>query len=159
MFGGLDLTQITSTEGPRGEGEDVPAMFYDPSKEMSEEEMKEADPDGQLSIPEQVVKEVSMSEWPTAFGALKEGILVVLLIVGTAALIVNWDAFLREAVMNIGIVPRPEDVMQGSENIALPDGWTNGMSEDDFMNFQDEVGTFSSSPAPELPDIKLPGLN
>ena len=93
--GGLDLTQITST-GPRGEaGEDIPAMFYEPESEMTEEEMIEADPDGQLPIPEQVMKEISLATWPTPFAALKEVFLVVALVVSSSFIIINfYETFL-----------------------------------------------------------------
>ena len=153
--GGLDLSQISST-GPRGEDGDVPAMFYEPENEMSEEEMKEADPDGQLPIPEQVANEIAQSSWPTPFAALKEVFLLIFIVLATAFGIVNFDSLMRETYMNLGILPRPEDVMEGSDNMVLPDGWTNGMSEDDFMNFQDEVGKSGSSNSPSTSSLLDP---
>ena len=140
----LDLTQISQT-APRGQDDETPAMFYEPETEMTEEEMKEADPDGQMPILDQVRKELSLATWPTPAKAIKEIALLLFIFVFTSALIINWDNFLRNFYTDLGFIPRPEDIMQGSENLALPDGWTNGMSEDDFMKFQDEVAATAKS--------------
>mmetsp|Transcript_118237 Transcript_118237/g.339197 ORF Transcript_118237/g.339197 Transcript_118237/m.339197 type:complete len:291 (-) Transcript_118237:268-1140(-) len=143
----LDLSQITQT-APRGKDDDLPSFLYEPEDEMTEEEMKEADPDGQLSIPQWAAKELSATSWPTPLAALKEVIVLVATIALTAGIIIGWDNVLRNAYTEVGFIPRPEDIMQGAENLVLPEGWTNGMSEDDFMKFQDEVGKVaSSSPA------------
>lgn len=146
----LDLSQI-SQESPRGEDDNTPAMFYDPENEMSEEEKIEADPDGQLSLTDQAMKEINAASWPTPGAALREVGLLIFVVVFTAGLIINWDNFLRETYTHFGLIPSAEDIMKGAENLVLPDGWTNGMSEDDFMNFQDEVGkTAASSSAPAI---------
>eukprot|EP00429_Kryptoperidinium_foliaceum_P004053 CAMPEP_0176007070 /NCGR_PEP_ID=MMETSP0120_2-20121206/3043_1 /TAXON_ID=160619 /ORGANISM="Kryptoperidinium foliaceum, Strain CCMP 1326" /LENGTH=295 /DNA_ID=CAMNT_0017339819 /DNA_START=62 /DNA_END=949 /DNA_ORIENTATION=- len=142
----LDLSQISST-APRGEDEDKPSIFYEPEDDMTEEEMKEADPDGFKSIPDWAMKELSLTTWPSPLAALKEVAILIAAVALTTTFIVNWDAFLREFYTNLGFIPRPEDIMQGSENLVLPDGWTDGMSEDDFMKFQDEVGKAASSAA------------
>ena len=85
--------------------------------------------------------------------AFKEVGLLIAVVVLTASLIIGWDNFLRETYTNLGFIPKPEDIMKGSENMVLPDGWTNGMSEDDFMNFQDEVGK-EGSKSPSVSAIK-----
>jgi hypothetical protein len=143
----LDLSQITQT-APRGEkDDDLPGFLYEPEDEMTEEEMKEADPDGQLSIPQWAAKELAATSWPTPLAALKEVVVLVATIALTAGIIIGWDNVLRNAYTEFGFIPRPEDIMQGTENLVLPEGWTNGMSEDDFMKFQDEVGQSTSSPS------------
>ena len=141
----LDLSQITS-DGPRGEqDENIPTMFFEPEAEMSEEEMREADPDGQLSFIEQTMKEIKAATWPTPGAVIKE--VVLLLVVGalSTVIIINWDNLLREFYTSVGLIPTEEQIMQGTENLVLPDGWTNGMSEDDFMNFREEMTTSSPS--------------
>ncbi|KAL3934875.1 MAG: hypothetical protein SGBAC_009501 [Bacillariaceae sp.] len=157
-FSQLDLSQITE-DGPRGEqDENVPAMFFDPEAEMTKEEMIEADPDGQLSFFEQFQKEVSEATWPTPGAALKE--VAVLLITGalSTVIIINWDNFLRDFYTNVGMIPKEEEIMKGSEDIVLPEGWTNGMSEDDFMNFREEQGSSSKSPSVEAIKQGFPEL-
>jgi hypothetical protein len=141
---GLDLSRI-STVGPSSEQDDKPSMLYDPASEMTEEEMKEADPTGQLPIPEQVAIEWGGATWPTVGAALKEVALLVAIVAFTGGLIIGWDNVLRDLYTNLNFIPRAEDIMNGSENMVLPEGWTNGMSEEDFMKFQDEVGSAASS--------------
>jgi hypothetical protein len=146
----LDLSQI-SQEAPRGEDDNVPAMFYDPENEMTEEEMEEADPDSQLSIPDQAMKEINAATWPAPDAALKEVFVLIAVVIFTAGLIIGWDNFLRELYTSLGFIPTSEDIMKGAENMVLPDGWTNGMSENDFMSFQDEVGSSGSQAASSTP--------
>lgn len=144
----LDLTQITDS-APRGDGEDEESMvadiFYEPEDEMTEEEMKEADPTGQLSIPEWMSYEFGTITWPTPFAALKEVLILLVAIALTGGLIVGTDTFLRTAYTDLGLIPRPEEIMQAGENLVLPDGWTDGMSDADFMKYQDEAASSAAS--------------
>lgn len=136
----LDLSQITQTK-PRGPDDDnIADIFYEPENEMSEEEMKEADPLGQKTLLEQAKAEIAETIWPTPFAALKEVAILVVAIAFTAGLIIGWDNVLRNFYTDIGLIPGPEDLKAGAENMVLPEGWTDGMSEDDFMKFRDEVG-------------------
>lgn len=152
----LDLSQITS-EAPRGEtDENIPTMFFEPETEMTEEEMIEADPDGQLSFFDQTMKEIKAATWPTPGAVLKE--VALLLIVGSLSgvILINWDNFLREFYTNVGMIPKAEEISKGTENMVLPEGWTNGMSEEDFMNFRDEQS--GSSPSVEQVKQGFPEL-
>jgi len=142
----LDLSQI-SEQAPRGDAEDVPAMFFEPEAEMTPEEMVEADPDGQMNYLEQVMNEVKAATWPTPAAALKEVFVLIIVATSTCFGIIAWDNLLRDTYTNLGFIPRSEDIMKGSENLVLPDGWTNGMSEDDYMDFRDEAGKESPSVA------------
>jgi preprotein translocase subunit SecE len=143
----LDLSQISS-DGPSTEQDGKPSMFYDPESEMTPEDIVEADPTGQLPLPEQVNIELAGATWPTFPAAVKEVFLLIAVVIFTGGLIIGWDNVLREFYTNtLGIIPTKEEIMSGSENMVLPEGWTNGMSEDDFMNFQDEVGTTAKGAA------------
>jgi hypothetical protein len=149
----LDLTQISDTV-PRGQdSEDILSFFDEPEDEMSEEEMKEADPTGQMSLQDMALFELKETDWPTPFAALKEVLILVGTIAVTAFLIVTWDSFLRDTYTSLGLIPRPEDIMSGSESLVLPEGWTNGMSEDDFMNYQGGVGKAASAATSAFPDL------
>jgi len=149
----LDLSQISQTR-PRGQDEDVPDIFYEPESEMTPEEMKEADPLGEQPLLDQAMKELAETIWPTPISALKEVVILVAVIAGTAALIIGWDNLLRDFYTNVGLIPGPEDLKTGAENMVLPDGWTDGMSEDDFMKFQDEVGKAATA----VKDAAFPDL-
>lgn len=153
----LDLTQISQT-APRGQDDETPAMFYEPGAEMTDEEQKEADPDGQMSIPDQAMKEISLATWPTPFAAVKEVFLLVAIVLATSSIIIFWDNFLREFYTGLGFIPTPEEILSGSENLVLPDGWTSGMSEDDFMKFQDEVATTATTAKTAIGNSGFPDL-
>jgi hypothetical protein len=153
----LDLTQISDT-APRGpDGEEIPAMFFEPELQMTEEEMKEADPVGQLPWQEQLKDALDKSDFPTPGAAVKELLFVVVGAVASGAFIVGLDYLLRQFYTDLGFIPRPEDIIQGADNIALPEGWTQNMSEEDFMKYQDEVGGAVKSAASaiksSLPDL------
>lgn len=150
----LDLTRISMSLPRSKQDEDTPSMFYEPETEMTEEEMLEADPDGQKPIPDQVMKELSGSKFPTAFAAARE--IVLLFAIGAISIlvIVQFDNFLRTFYTDLGMIPRPEDIMSGSEDMILPDGWTDGMSEQDFLQFQDEVaGKAADAASSGFPDL------
>jgi hypothetical protein len=147
----IDLSQISSV-GPSTLQDDRPTMFYEPEQEMSKEDMIEADPTSQLPIIEQAMTELSGATWPTLGAALKEVLLLTFAIFVTGGSIISWDNFLRDTYTKIGLIPSDEAIMQGAENIVLPEGWLNNMSEEDFMNYQKEIG--SSSGKSSSPSVK-----
>lgn len=157
----LDLSQISQTR-PRGnDNEDMPDMFYEPENDMTDEEMKEADPLGQQSLIEQIKYEFSLTEWPTPFAALKEVVILVASIAATASFIIFLDSSLRDFYTNLGLIPSAEDIKSGAENMVLPEGWTDNMSEEDFMKFQDEIGNAATTvkgAASAVKDAAFPDL-
>lgn len=124
----LDLSQI-STVGPSSSAkDDVPSMFYEPEDDMSEDDIKEADPTGQLSIQEQFATEIGAATWPTAANTLKRVGLLLALAFFTGGIIIGADIFLRDFYTNLNLIPRKEDIMNGAENMVLPDSWSDGAS-------------------------------
>jgi len=124
----LDLSQITS-DAPRGPDESLPAMMYDPSKDMTQEEMEEADPTGLLPIPEQIAWVFSKSKFPSALSALTETLILIVTVTVTALVITQWDEWMRETAFNFNMVPRPEEVASSMEGMILPDDPVLGMGE------------------------------
>lgn len=112
----LDLSQIT-TDAPRGPDENLPAMMYDPSKDMTEEEMAEADPIGLKPWNEQVAWVFSKSEYPGFFSAFTETVILVVTVTVTALVITQWDDFMRDVAVNYQGIPKPKDVASGSDGI------------------------------------------
>lgn len=143
---GLDLSQISSEKmvagsktGNRGESS-LPSVLYDPEDDMSEEEMKEVDKVGQLPLYEQVQEELSNAKWPTLGAATREVILLIIIVVITAGLVVNWDQFLRNLYTDLGFIPSAETLESSFSKIDfLPEGWTNGMNDQDVAGLQDEM--------------------
>mmetsp|Transcript_39175 Transcript_39175/g.94723 ORF Transcript_39175/g.94723 Transcript_39175/m.94723 type:complete len:341 (-) Transcript_39175:80-1102(-) len=144
-FGGIDLSQI-SQEAPRGSNADnLPSMFYEPESEMSKEEMAEADPVSQMSVYDQFIDTVQTATWPSGSRVIKDVAILVTTILLSGLILVGWDGLLRETYTNFGLIPTPEAVTQPTDNLVLPDGWTDNMSEDDLMKFQDDTSSSSST--------------
>lgn len=122
----LDLSQITN-DAPRGPDENLPAMMYDPAKDMTQEEMEQADPTGLLPWPEQISWVLSKSEFPSALNALGETILLVVTVTVTAVVITQWDEWMRQLAFDFKMVPRPEDVASSMEGMILPGDSVLGM--------------------------------
>jgi len=124
----LDLSQITN-DAPRGPDEDLPAMMYDPAKDMTQEEMEEADPTGLLPIPEQIAWVYSKAKFPSVSSAIIETIILVVTVLVTAGVITTWDEWMRAVAFNFNMVPRPEDVASSMEGIIVPGDSILGMGE------------------------------
>jgi len=146
----LDLSQISSEPmvagsktGNRGERDkSLPNMLYNPEDEMSEEEMKEVDKVGNLPIYEQVVEELKNAKWPTLGAATREVGLLFIIVGLTGAIIINWDQLLRNVYTDLGFIPSADTIESSFSKIDfLPEGWTNGMNEQDVANLQDEIAT------------------
>lgn len=167
IFGGIDLSQIRSEATPRAssnsvwadeEGE-VPSMFYEPEDDLSEEERAEADPIGQKSIPDQVVNELQGAEWPSPWSALREVVIMVIVVAVTTTLIIGWDQVLRDLYTDVlHFIPSKEDMANYStrfEGLDLPTGWTDNMNEEDIASFSDTVGSVSRSASSSsgMPDL------
>lgn len=123
----LDLSKI-SNDAPRGQNEeDVPAMLYDPTKDMTKEEMEEADPTGLKPWNEQIAWVLDKAEFPTPLSVLGETIVTVVTVVVTAVIFTQWDEICRQTAFNYKFVPRPEDVQKALEGMLLPGDTVLGM--------------------------------
>jgi len=158
MFGGLDLSQIRTEAPPPSrssnspfadEDGEVPAMFYDPEEELTEEEREEADPIGAKSIPEQFIYEFQQTKWPGPGSALREVGVMFIVVAITGALIIGWDGALREFYTDVlNFIPSKEDMANYAdrfEGLELPAGWTDNMSESDVASFTEQVGSVGQS--------------
>lgn len=168
MFGGLDLSQIRteapppprSSSSPFADAEgEVPAIFYEPEDELTEEERLEADPIGTKSILEQYLYEFKETKWPDPFSALREVGNMLLVAAATAALIIGWDFVVREFYTDIlNFIPSKEDMANYAnrfDGLDLPTGWTDNMNEDDVASFTEQVGSLgqSTSSSGGMPDL------
>mmetsp|Transcript_16543 Transcript_16543/g.45585 ORF Transcript_16543/g.45585 Transcript_16543/m.45585 type:complete len:338 (+) Transcript_16543:272-1285(+) len=122
----LDLSKISS-EAPRGPDEDLPAMMYDPTDDMTQEEMEEADPIGFKPWNEQVAWVIDKAEFPTPLSVLGETIVTIITVVVTAVIFTQWDELCRQAAFNFDFVPRPEEVAKSLEGMLMPGDTVLGM--------------------------------
>ena len=174
MFGGLDLSQISTTRVPSkaatknglwlDKEDEMPSMFYDPEDELSMEERAEVDPIGQKSFVEQGLNELQNAKWPTPMAALREVALMIVIIALTGALIIGWDRVIRILYTDIlHFIPSKEDLanyMNRFDGLELPSGWTDNMNDDDVASFSEKIsntipttidsGSSSTTTLPEL---------
>ena len=142
----LDLSQISTGEEKGSKGakwdENLPTMMYDPADYLTAEEQAEADQVGQLPLWEQFLVEMKASTWPD-FGAVLQRLALLTAIIGlSGALIINFDAALRDIYTGLGMIPRPEDIpgqLQDLPDLGLPQGFTNNMNEDDLAKITEEM--------------------
>ena len=142
-FAGLDLSQINSEKtGSSQWDETMPSMLYDPEDDMTKEQQERADPLMTKSFIEQATTEIKGSEWPSFFKALRDVTLVFLLGGLTAAIVINWDTFLRNLYTGLGFIPSPEDMASYAsrfDGLDLPDGWMDNMNEADVAAMSDKL--------------------
>lgn len=177
----LDLSQISTqpmlgakgNRANRGEwDEELPTMLFNPEDEMTDEEKKEVDKVGQLPIWEQALAELKEAKWPTPGAAFREVGLMIVVVCFTGALIIGWDSLLRDFYTTLGMIPNADDIKSSFQDINfLPDGWTNGMSEEDIAGLQEVIGKGASNAASSAssssigkdisigPDIGMPDSN
>ena len=153
MFGGLDLSQISTTKVPSkaatknglwsDEEDEMPSMFYDPEDELSVEERAEVDPVGQKSFVEQGLNELQNAKWPSPMAALREVALMIVIIAITGALIIGWDKVIRILYTDIlHFIPSKEDLanyMNRFDGLELPTGWTDNMNDNDVASFSEKI--------------------
>lgn len=108
-------------------------MMGDPEEELTEEQMKEIDKVGQMSLWEQVLEELKNTKFPSPDATLKQAALMVVIFVVTATLILKADEFLRYQYTEWGFIPRAGEVLDYSD-LTLPEGFTDQMTDDDLSN-------------------------
>lgn len=168
QFAGLDLSKISSERAPSSSSssqwtEDMPSMFYDPEDELSLAEQEEADPVMKLNPVEQGLNELRNAKWPDMGSALREVLLMLVVVALSAVLIIGWDKVLRELYTSLGFIPTKEDIANYAsrfDGLDLPKGWTDNMNEQDVSSFADAVNLNQQSlpPSSSLPPGGLPDL-
>lgn len=108
-------------------------VFDDPEDELTDEQMKEIDKVGQMSIIEQIKEELKNTKFPTPDATLKQAGLMIVIFLVTATLILKADEFLRFQYTEWGFIPRSGEVLDYSD-LTLPEGFTDQMTEEDLSN-------------------------
>jgi len=107
----------------------------DGTDELTEEEQAEIDKIASMPIWEQVQEEISNTRFPTPLAVFQTACVMALIFAVSATLILKGDATIRDVYMDLGFVPRPDEVYDFSD-LNLPDG---------FLEQQDLEGDISSS--------------
>lgn len=105
----LDLSKVSDGS------QQILSINYEPEDEMTEEEMKTADPLGLESWKGQIQFELGETTFPDLPSTLSRVVLLVILAFTTGFLIISTDSLVRELMMSKGFIPRPEDIMNAKE--------------------------------------------
>ena len=108
----------------------------DPEDELTDEQMRDIDKVGQMSIPDQVVEEFKNTRFPSPDATLKQAILMLVIFIVTAGVILNVDTFLRFQYTDWGFIPKSGEVLDYSD-LALPEGFTDQMTDIDLAGMED----------------------
>jgi preprotein translocase subunit SecE len=163
-FGGLDLSRISDQAPPGSKSsydESLPSIFYDPEDDLTQDEQDEVDPVRKENPFGQGLNELSNAKWPGPAAALREVVVLVIVVAVTAALIISWDQLLRSVYTTAGFIPSKEDLANYAnrfDGLDLPTGWTNNMSEDDVAVIADQVNTVLPPAAAAAAGSSLPQL-
>jgi hypothetical protein len=168
-FGGLDLSQISTTKQPSMsqqkwgvEDDELPSMFYEPEDELTIEQRAAIDPMLQKGIIEQGLNELKSTKWPDPVAALREVVLMVIVIAVSGVLIIGWDKLLRGVYTDVlHFIPSAQDMkdyMERFDGLDLPPGWTDNMNDADTTAFGDAItGATSASSSTVVPSsLDLP---
>lgn len=107
--GALDLSQVS-------DGFEKLSINFDPEDEMSEEEMRQADPLGYQPMSEQYMFELKETTFPGAIATIsKVGLLIVLGVV-TGFIIISTDKLVRDLYVDQGMLPTKEDIAKAQSS-------------------------------------------
>jgi len=121
----VDLSKFSSALGG-GTGDDE-----EPEDVLTDEQMKEIDKVGQLSIIEQIKEELNNTKFPSFDATIKQAILMIIIFVVTATIILKADELLRYQITDWGFIPRSGEVVDYSD-LSLPEGFTDQMTDTDL---------------------------
>ena len=119
----VDLSKFSSALGTEEDPEDA----------LTDEQKKEIDKVGQMSIIDQVKEEIKNTKFPTPSATLKQAVLMVIIFVVTAGVILKADELLRFQITDWGFIPKTGEVIDYSD-LSLPEGFTDAMTDSDLAS-------------------------
>ena len=105
-----------------------------PEDELTDEQMKEIDKVGQMSLVDQVKEELKNTRFPSPDATLKQAVLMLVIFLVTATVILKADDFLRFQYTDWGFIPKSGEVLDYSD-LTLPEGFTDQMTDNDLASF------------------------
>ena len=137
----LDLSKISDAPGRTSRDDDLPAFMYDPENDLTDEQMREADPTGELPFFEQQLTVLKKSSFPTFFEATVQVFTLIASIVFSVSLFYGYDKAVRLGYQKAGVLPTEE--MVEKEKIRRAEKRAQKADEKDLMkglkNFQEDV--------------------
>mmetsp|Transcript_34594 Transcript_34594/g.73696 ORF Transcript_34594/g.73696 Transcript_34594/m.73696 type:complete len:298 (+) Transcript_34594:207-1100(+) len=120
----------------------------DGTDELTEEEQAQIDKIANMPLWEQVGEELANTRFPTPLAIFQTACVMALIFAVSATLILKGDATIRDFYMDLGYIPRPDEVYDFTD-LELPDG---------FLEQQDLEGNLGSAlgQATEVADQVFP---
>jgi hypothetical protein len=137
----LDLSKISDAPGKSSKDDDLPAFMYEPEKDLTEEQMKEADPVGELPFIEQQLVTLKKASFPSFFEATLEVATLIAAILFSVSLFYGYDKAIRIGYQKVGVLPTQEMIVKEQARRAAERA--SKADEKDLMkglkNFQEDV--------------------
>jgi len=86
--------------------------FLDDSDELTQEEQAEIDKIASMPLWEQAKEEISNTRFPTPIAIFQTACVMALIFAISATLILKGDATIRDFYMDLGFIPRPDEVYE-----------------------------------------------
>ena len=94
----------------------------DGTDELTDEEQAEIDKIANMPLWEQAKEELSNTRFPTPIAIFQTACVMAIIFAVSATLILKGDATIRDFYMDLGFIPRPDEVYDFSD-LDLPDGF------------------------------------
>jgi len=94
----------------------------DETDQLTEEEQAEIDKIANMPFLEQVQEEIANTRFPTPMAIFQTACVMALIFAASATFILKGDATIRDFYMDLGFIPRPDEVYDFSD-LELPDGF------------------------------------
>ena len=137
----LDLSQISDAPMKSSKDDNLPAFMYEPENDLTEEQMREADPIGYLPLVEQALVTLKKATFPTFVEATMQVITLVAAILFSVSLFYGYDYAIRLGYQKVGVIPTEEQMERTAEKRAVERA--GKADEKDMMkglkNFQEDI--------------------
>lgn len=120
----------------------------DGTDELTPEEQAEIDKIANMPLFDQLKEELTNTRFPTPLAVFQTACVMALIFAVSATLILKGDATIRDAYMNFGFIPRPDEVYDFSD-LDLPDGFLDQQNLE--SNIEDAIG-FATDTADQILD-------
>ncbi|KAL7425813.1 hypothetical protein ACHAXM_000176 [Skeletonema potamos] len=118
----------------------------DETDKLTPEEQADIDKIANMPIFDQIKEELANTRFPTPVAVFQTACVMALIFAASATLILKGDATIRDIYMNLGFIPRPDEVYDFSD-LALPDGFLDQIELE--SNIGDAIG-FAADTADDI---------
>ena len=138
-------------------------LLSNPEDELTDEEMAQIDPVGQMNPVQQALEELGQTKFPGPLDVAKTVGFMAVIFAISAFVILKSDEILRELYTNWGFIPAPDQKFNYDETLKLPADWNKDLNDLSgvFNAATKALGVQApSAPVPAAPvlDVNVPDL-